>query len=274
MKQGEYMRLQERDYLEGLTEKEQEKYREILEEEKRRAGGFGRVYMFREYPKAVRHCLSLFPNNYLDINNLQNEELLKEKNQEFSKIISDNECIERNITKYINKNDGFHIIGSILKCGGYNFGHHDAFLFPEFQLGSSMRPDYLLIGKSSGGYEFIFVELESVYGRITTKDGQLGECFHKGIYQVKDWSRWLQANYDSLFGKFKELKNREECLPEEFIEYDESRMHYVVVAGRRSDFNDLTYRIARESFLKENIKLLHYDNLIDFSNSIVGELSY
>lgn len=33
MKQGEYMRLQERDYLEGLTEKEQEKYREILEEE-------------------------------------------------------------------------------------------------------------------------------------------------------------------------------------------------------------------------------------------------
>ena len=35
MKQGEYMRLQERDYLEGLTEKEQEKYREILEEEKR-----------------------------------------------------------------------------------------------------------------------------------------------------------------------------------------------------------------------------------------------
>lgn len=58
------MRLQERDYLEGLTEKEQEKYREILEEEKRRAGGFGRVYMFREYPKAVRHCLSLFPNNY------------------------------------------------------------------------------------------------------------------------------------------------------------------------------------------------------------------
>ena len=51
-------------------------------------------------------------------------------------------------------------------------------------------------------------------------------------------------------------------------------MHYVVVAGRRSDFNDLTYRIARESFLKENIKLLHYDNLIDFSNSIIGKLSY
>lgn len=53
--------------------------------------------MFREYPKAVRHCLSLFPNNYLDINNLQNEELLKEKNQEFSKIISDNECIVNNL---------------------------------------------------------------------------------------------------------------------------------------------------------------------------------
>lgn len=268
------MKLQKRDYLKGLTESEKEQYENILKEETRKTGGFGRINMFRDYPKAARHCRSLFPNNYLDINDLQNEILLKEKNSEFKNIINNSECTERMVTNYINKKEGYHIIGSILKSGGYDFGHHDAFLFPEFQLGSDMQADYLLIGRSSGGYEFIFVELESVYGRITLNNGTLGECFKKGIHQVKSWSRWLQANYGLLLNQFNKLKNKEENLSTEFIQYDESRMHYVVVAGRRENFDDLTYRIKREMDLNENIKLFHYDNLIDFAENIIGEASY
>ena len=50
-----------------------------------------------------------------------------------------------------------------------NIGNHGAYLFPEFQLGSSYKADYLLLGKSSGGFEFIFVELEDVYKRQVKK---------------------------------------------------------------------------------------------------------
>ena len=40
-------------------------------------------------------------------------------------------------------------------------------------LGDEYRTDYVLIGKASGGYEFVFVEFEKLDGRITIKDGHL-----------------------------------------------------------------------------------------------------
>lgn len=268
------MKLQNRDYLKGLTPEEKLAYEKILEEEKLNCPKFARKNLFHKYPKAARHCLNLFPNNYLDINELKETDLLKEKNKNFDNLVNNQKTTERTILNFINHNENYHIIGAILKCGGYRFGHHSAHLFPEFQLGNAKRPDYLLIGESSGGYEFVFVELESVYGRITLQDGNLGDCFNKGIRQVNDWSRWLQANFNQLYAEFINCKSKNQQLSQEFIQYDDSRIHFVVIAGRRNDFNELTYRIGREFESSQKIKLLHYDNLIDFSNSIIGESSY
>lgn len=132
----------------------------------------------------------------------------------------------------------------------------------------------MLIGKNSGGYEFIFIELEHPYGKIIKKDGALGEVFRKGIEQTKDWKRWLDRNYQSLRENFvKNIKNNDR-LPSEFVEYDSTRFHYVVVAGRRDDFNEDTYCIKREHKKEQNITLLHYDNLIDFSKDIIGKSTY
>lgn len=268
------MRLQSRDYLQGLTDEEEKQYNKVLEEERLGLPKFGRKNLFYKYPKAARHHLSLFPNNYLDINELKEKDLLENKNKDFYDIISNPNTTERTVLNFINQNSNYYIIGSILKCGGYRFGHHSAYLFPEFQLGTSMRPDYLLIGESSGGFEFVFVELESVYGRITLQDGNLGDSFNKGIRQVNDWSRWLQANYNHLYTIFLGCKSMNKQLSQEFIQYDESRIHYVVIAGRRSNFNELTYRTGREFESRQKIKLLHYDNLLDYSNNIIGENSY
>ena len=61
--------LYDRDYLLGLTEEEREKYKEVtgIEFSTKRVSGFGTVNNKFLYPKAVRMCKSLFPNNYLDI---------------------------------------------------------------------------------------------------------------------------------------------------------------------------------------------------------------
>ena len=64
-------------------------------------------------------------------------------------------------------------------------GHHGAYLFPEFPLGTSYKADYLLIGNGSGGHEFIFIELENPKGNITLQNGELGNTFRKGILQVR-----------------------------------------------------------------------------------------
>ena len=64
----------------------------------------------------------------------------------------------------------------------------------------------------------------------------------------------------------RKYKNSAFDLPEEFYVLDMSRFHYVVVAGRRTDFRDKTYIIKRERKKADDIDIIHYDNLFDFSN--------
>lgn len=268
------MQLYDRDYLNGLSNQEKLEYDQILAKEKEGMNGFGRKNLYPQYPLAVRHCLSLFPNNHLDIFDLKENQNISEINNNFKQLISSNSITERDILNYINKTPAFHVIGSILRGCQFRFGHHSTYLFPEFPLGTSYKADYLIIGENSGGYEFVFVELENIKGYITVQDGELGNTFRKGILQVKDWQRWLQENYAALSEYFEKHYNREKSLPKEFMKYDDTRIHYVVVAGKREDFSEKTYRIAREYRDNEKIILLHYDNLYDFACQILNEPTY
>lgn len=265
------MKLFDRDFL-IITEDEKELEKKIIDKNTIKLGKL-KAYnsnMFREFPKAVRHYNSLFPNNYLDIVDLKNEVEFRKMNQKLLSIIEDKESIESDILRFVKEDKAYHIIGSILKQ--YQFGHHDAYLFREFQLGNSYQVDYLLIGKSSDGYHFIFIEFENPYGRITLADGEFGEVIRKGLSQVNDWKIWFEENYSSLFESFEKETNYQ--LPKEFYKLDTSRINHVVVAGRRSDYKDKTYSSRRRLLKEQNINLLHYDNLYDLSERIIGEPSY
>ncbi|MCY9698394.1 hypothetical protein [Paenibacillus alginolyticus] len=80
-----------------------------------------------------------------------------------------------------------------------------------------LQVDFLIIGKNSGGYEFIFIELEARYGKITMADGELGDVFRKGIRQVKDWGDWLEAYFTAFQETLLKYKNLEQPLPLEFL---------------------------------------------------------
>lgn len=269
--------LYERNYNLGLTEDEEIIYEKVTGHKfncKYNHKGFRRVVVQSELPKAARMYDTIFPNNYLDIVDLKDRENIKLLNDNFYNILNKDETTEQQILKYIKESKSYHIIGAILYGCHINTGHHGLFIFTEFQLGNSYKVDYLLVARSSGGYEFIFVEFESAYGKITKKDGNLGYEFNDGISQLEDWSRWLQSNYYSLTETFKKYKNNEKQLSDEFYNYDSSRMHYVVVAGRRSDFNDTTYRIRREKIKSNDIYILHYDNLVDYANMLLDKVTY
>ena len=227
---------------------------------------------YREYPVAVRHFESLFPNNHLDIVDLKKVEYLTSLSEEFHQLIETPTSNERSILKWIREKSAYFIIASIMK-GPYTFGHHDAFIFPEFQLGNTYQVDFLIIGRNSGGYEFIFVELEHPNKNITLKDGHLGDAIRKGERQVTDWKYWLEANYSTLYETFIKYKDPKKTLPVEFLKYDSTRIHYAVVAGRRNDFNERTYQLKRQK-LAEGILLLHYDNLCDSAKALIGESTY
>ena len=214
------MRLYQRDYSLGLKQDEKKELRKIKESEvilrKNESSICIRQNKYREYPEAARFVDSLFPNNFLDPVKLSDINYIEKIYMEFKELINSEKCTERQVLNFINNKKYYQIIGAIL-CENFRFGHHSAYLFKEFNLGTDYTADYLLIGKSSGGYSFVFVELESVYGHCTLKDGELGNNFRKGIKQVIDWNRWIQSNYSTFYGELEKIKNKGKNFNTEFF---------------------------------------------------------
>lgn len=245
-------------------------YNLLLSEEKKKKAEYLRqitevdilkIKPMEYYPHAVRHNLSLFPNNHIELLGMKEETNIAELNADFLSLIEKAGCLERDVLNFINHTPAYHIVAGILK-DRFPFGHHELYLFKEMCLGNDYRTDYVLIGKGSGGYEFVLIEFEKPDGRITIKDGHLGEAFRKGIYQAEDWKAWMDANFDTFCADLSSVKG-ERDFPDEFKKYDSTRFHYVVVAGRRDDFSETTYRTVREKRQRLDIHLLHHDNLYD-----------
>jgi hypothetical protein len=136
--------------------------------------------------------------------------------------------------------------------------------------------DFLIVGKSSGGYEFVFVELEHPYKNIFIDGGDFGQAFRNGLNQVEDWKYWLDESFSSFAETFIKYKSKTEQLPPEFFRRDSTRYHYVVIAGRRKDFEknqEKTYKKQRD-YQQKGIQLLHYDNVYDFAKSTIGNATY
>ncbi len=259
--------LYSRDYS-ILTKDEIEKKNQ-LESEKINPNSMINPNLYYEYSKAVRHNMSLFPNNFMDNVDLQNHSDLNCQCNGLEALLKD-KITELDIKRYIQNNEYYHIPASILKH--YNFGHHAAYVFKEFKLGTYFSADYLLVGDSSDGHQFVFVEFENAYGNITIGNGDFGDTIRKGINQINDWKTFIESNYSSVTSEFK--KHTSKQLPDEFYTYDATRMNYVVVAGRRSDYNEKTRRLRRKLEEDSKIKLLHYDNLIDAARSTIGNWTY
>jgi len=264
------MTIYARDYRK-LTDVESEEYEKCLKREKVVSidGLDVRRNLLRKYPKAARHFQQVFPNNYLDFVDLQDKQRLSRKVDKLEEVLDNDACIERDVVRYIRESCSYFAIASVLHRY-YNFGHHATHIFPEFSLGTSFRADYLLVGQNSSGWHLVFVELESVYGRITKACGNFGESIRNGVEQVEDWSNWLDRNYSILRDEFVKHLAYNKQLPDELTQYDSTRIHYLVVAGRRKDYAESTYRKGRILERGQKIGVVHYDNILDTARYIIG----
>ena len=267
------MRIYDRDYRKVTTE-------EKLQYEKIKAAEVegmpvGKKNLYRDYPEAIKHYLSLFPNNHIFLSDVKVSCDMQTINERFENLIHDTRSTERDVTRFINHDPkAYYIICSILSTGGFVFGHHDTYIFPEFQLGKDYRVDYLLIGGGSGGYEFVFVELEKPNGRVTVVSGHPGQVTRSGTNQINDWKRWIESNFVVLRSFFEQEKREDVTLPEEFCKLDTTRMHYVVVSGTRVDYKDTTYLNRRREIKESNVIFLHYDNLFDASQRLINQNTF
>lgn len=257
-----------RDYK-TLTSEEREQWEAIVATEEVTPLGKHQVRRtkWREYPKAVRHHLSLFPNQFLDPVDLDDPRF-QESIEALEALLDRQSTTERDVLSFINEGRQ-SLVGSLLNRN-FPFGHHEAYVFSEFPLGTSCVVDYLLVGRSSDGWNFVFVELERPNGQVTTKNGEFSTVITKGIRQVESWEAWVDSNYSCMNEVFEKHRNKNEPMPSEFRDYDRTRIHYVVIAGRRHDFNGTTYQRKRKKTRDNALLVLHYDNLIDCAKGNVG----
>jgi hypothetical protein len=95
----------------------------------------------------------------------------------------------------------------------------------------------------------------------------------KGLNQIDDWKSWMDKNFTTLKNVLVKLKNPNLNLPTEFYEFDNTRFHYVVVAGRRENFSEKTYRLSR-TLKQHGTIVIHYDNIIDETKKLIESGRY
>ena len=262
----DYFILTEKEVLKGIKVKEW-----FSRIKKRQHGGVNTKQLIKywiELPLAVQFNDALFPNNYLQHAQYTNTNKIAEQLNVFENLLNGVHT-ERDILSFFKHEEAYCFIHELFKQ--FNTGNHEAFAFREFQLSTNYVADYLLIGRNSGGYEFIFVEFENSKGEITTLSGDFGSTIRKGIRQIEDWSAWLDAYFSSLKPIFVKYKKQSEQLANEFFELDRSRIHFIVIAGRRTDFKEKTYRLSRKYKRSHDTAILHYDNLLDAVRSRLTE---
>ena len=122
----------------------------------------------------------------------------------------------------------------------------------------------MLVGKSSDGFHFVFVECEAINGSIIIADNTFGECVRKGKTQIENWSYFLEQQWDDVYHKLLEKTIANTSLPKEFTFYDSSRIHFLIIAGRRSAYTEEAQRRVRNEDRK-GIKITNYDRWYDIA---------
>ena len=162
---------------------------------------------------------------------------------------------ESDIQSYIKDNEKLFIPLSLLK--NYDFGHHFACVVPEYSLGKEYRVDYMLVGKNSIGYQFVFVEFEDVNVNYRNKKtNSETEKVRKGITQIRDWKRWFDQN--------KTYFENGEGIAEFGRNIPSWAFHYCLVVSRRERMDDMANKLRGEE-QKEHVdlKIVSYDRLVD-----------
>lgn len=75
-------------------------------------------------------------------------------------------------------------------------GGHGRWIIPKVRLGSQYETDFVLGQRSSRGFEWTLVELESPKHSMTTKGGRQSAELTQAVHQIRQWRSWLAQNLD------------------------------------------------------------------------------
>jgi len=206
------------------------------------------------------HHLSSFPNNHLNPITVRHLDLRTEAAQ-FRDIL-ERANNEQQVQRYIKDNRKWFIPASIYK--EYNFGHHGAYIFPEQRFGAEYSADYVLLGQNSDGYSIVFIEFENPNCPfILQNQNTESNDVRKGLAQVRDWKRWLDANRTYFLQSIGFMQKN--------IIVPTARIFYCIVVSRRSALTDAARELRSQLIFEErNLKIISYDRIVDNITKLVN----
>lgn len=190
------------------------------------------------------------------------------------------------LIRALESSDGERAIHAFLKRNpqllvtAFNYGWNHIFLVPEFQLGTTLRADFVLFGGYSGGWSVRFIELEPVGARLYLKNGTPSKALRLAMTQISDWREYIRVNEAHLRFELSRVmvsKNIYQVRHRTISRYLEKHMrdpqdsvewHAHIVIGRRKNLtaDEQRRRTRGHSFLDAEIAT--YDRLIDIAEKL------
>ena len=134
-------------------------------------------------------------------------------------------------------------------------GGHGRWSISQKRLGSEYVTDFVIAEKSSIGFEWTAVELESPTAKLFTKGGDPAQFLNHAIRQITDWRNWLSHNRDYTT----RLRTKDGL---GLLDVD-PQLPGLIIIGRRADVAEETADRRRAMSRELRIKIHTYDWLAE-----------
>lgn len=144
-------------------------------------------------------------------------------------------------------------------------GGHGRWVLPQKRLGSEYVTDFVIGEKSSIGFEWTAVELESPLASLFTKKGDPSARLTHGLRQITDWRTWLARNRDYA----SRPRDRNGL---GLVDIDPSPPAWLII-GRRHSSDPATAERRRQMSNDLRVRIHSFDWLVERAEARVEELS-
>lgn len=128
-------------------------------------------------------------------------------------------------------------------------------VIPQKRLGSEYVPDFVIGERSSSGFEWQWVELQSPTAKLfVPSTGRQSEQLDEGLRQINDWRRWLDNNRD--------YARRPRARDGLGLDNASGSDPGLLIIGREADLIESDVERRRQLDRQHNIRIHTYDWLV------------
>lgn len=154
---------------------------------------------------------------------------------------------ERPLQRFIARNP--RLLVQHLRGGGGRW------VIPQKRLGSEYVPDFVIGERSSSGFEWQWVELQSPRATLfVPSSGRNSKQLDEGLRQINDWRRWLDNNRDYV--------RRPRARDGLGLDSASGSDPGMLIIGREADLTEADVERRRQLDTQQNIRIHTYDWLV------------